>query len=146
MHGAEPAHQPADASSAAAAQYWWCSASATPHTLSRCAPAACCPAGPEQQLVESYFSALSTLPSTYFLGYNRTDQTEPYAAVTLQTVSQTPVNSLLYAHWCWTFNPLATYFSSYIYHCVVASSSCKYDRWGAGSSTFSLARCASLSH
>ncbi len=50
-------------------------------------------------MVENYFSNQSTLPSAYFLGLNRTDQSVPYTYVTQQKVSQTPVNTLQYAHW-----------------------------------------------
>ena len=91
-------------------------------------------------MVESYFASQSTLPTGYFLGLNRTDQSYPYvyvrsaclitpvlpsqqrqlhnycqpcqraararhapciaaAQVTQQNVSQTPVNTLQYAHW-----------------------------------------------
>ncbi len=50
-------------------------------------------------MVENYFASQSTLPSGYFLGLNRTDQNYPYKYVTQQNVSQTPVNTLQYAHW-----------------------------------------------
>ena len=53
----------------------------------------------EQLVVETYFTQQSTLPTSYFLGLNRTDQNEPYVYVTQQNVSQTPVNTLQYAHW-----------------------------------------------
>ena len=88
-------------------------------------------AAADQLLVESYFSVQTTLPTNYFIGLSRPDQPTPYTYVTRQNVSQTPVNTLLYAHWCWTFNPAATYNGYYIYHCVSASSSCKYDGWVA---------------
>jgi hypothetical protein len=65
----------------------------------RVLPAAPC-AAVEQLVVESYFAQQSTLPASgYFLGLNRTDQNNPYVYVTQQGVSQTPVNTLQYAHW-----------------------------------------------
>jgi hypothetical protein len=50
-------------------------------------------------VVENYFASKSTLPTAYFMGLNRTDQTYPYTYVTLQDIAQTPVNTLQYAHW-----------------------------------------------